>query len=394
MLGIRLVFILLVTVTGIFFIDACGQPDQPKAEKTQQDNLGQIGALPLTYKNPDDNPSTERKIELGRLLFYDPVLSGNNDVSCASCHHPEFGYAEGLELSIGVGGKGLGQKRVFITPGEMPFTRRNSQSILNTAFNGIDEHGDYDPETAPMFWDLRAKGLEEQALHPIRQLEEMRGNDWEEEGIVDEVVTRLNAIPEYRQLFADAFKEEDITAINLGKALGSFQRSLLANNSKFDQYMRGDAKALTTSEKEGMQLFIQSGCARCHKGPMLSDYELHVLGVPDNEHLAKIDTGYQGDFAFRTPSLRNLRFTAPYMHSGKIADLDHVLTFYEDLQGKPLPSKHVDKRQLDPLAKKVTLEFKNIPRILEFLNTLNDNQYDKRIPDKVPSGLMVGGNIN
>ncbi len=391
----RSILIVFFFLAFVLIIKACTDTTKSRTEAdVKAANLGELAALPLTIKSPANNPTTEEKVELGRILFYDPILSGGKDVSCASCHHPEFGYAESLELSIGVGGKGLGENRYFVMPGELPFTQRNSQTLLNTAFNGIDMNGNYAPESAPMFWDLRAKGLEDQAIHPIKQLEEMRGNDWEEANFINEVINRLNAIPEYQQLFSEAFNEGTvITVEQLTKALASFQRSLVANNSKFDQYMRGDEDAMTSSEKEGMMLFIQSGCARCHNGPMLSDFQVHVLGVPDNENVAKIDSGFINSFAFRTPSLRNLRFTAPYMHTGKIKSLKSVLTFYEDLKNKPLPSKHVDKSQLARLAQMIELNFKDIPRILEFLNTLNDDQYDRRIPATVPSGLPVGGDI-
>ncbi|MEO5997562.1 MAG: cytochrome c peroxidase [Chitinophagaceae bacterium] len=388
-------FIILFMAAWALINQGCeSSNDKEKARKIAPVDLGEIAALPTGYKSPANNPSTNEKIELGRLLFFDPILSGKNDVSCASCHHPEFAYAESLQISIGVNGKGLGEKRVFLQPNSIPFTKRNSQTLLNTAFNGIDVDGNYVPEEAPMFWDLRAKSLEEQALHPIRQLEEMSGSQDGENMAVGEVIKRLKSIPEYRRLFTLAFNApEAVSDSNLGKALASFQRSLLANNSRFDQYMRGDSKALTSSELEGMDLFIQSGCARCHNGPMLSDYKTHVMGVKDNENRAGIDSGFQNTFAFRTPSLRNLRLTYPYMHSGKIRTLDDVLTFYEDLQGNELPNSNLTRAQLDPLAKKIKLEFKNIARIVEFLNSLNDDKYDKKIPAAVPSGLSVGGNI-
>ena len=110
-----------------------------------------------------------------KIAFYDPILSGGKDVACATCHHPEFGYAESLEISIGVNGSGLGEQRTFNTPNDIPFTKRNSQSILNTAFNGIDINGNYSPEKAPMFWDLRASGLEAQAQFPIKLLKKCVG---------------------------------------------------------------------------------------------------------------------------------------------------------------------------------------------------------------------------
>lgn len=391
-------FILLLIGLGVLLIQSCAQRNKENeivpVPKEKPADLGTVSALPLTYVAPEDNPVTEEKIELGRLLFYDPILSGNKDVACASCHHPEFGYAESLELPVGVNGKGFGSERHFVQPNDIPFSKRNAPALVNTAFNGIDVNGDYKPEEAPMFWDSRVKSLEVQALQPIKQLEEMRGRHIGEHDILQVVIKRLKAIPEYKRLFKTAFnQEEPITETNLGKALASFQRSLTANNSRFDEFMRGNAAALTQSEKEGMRLFMESGCARCHSGPMLSDFKPHVLGVADNEKLGIVDSGINNSFAFRTPTLRNLRYSAPYMHSGKLRTLEQVLTFYEDLHGKALPNVNIKKDQLDTLAIQTRVAFKNIPRIIEFLNTLNDDKYDRRIPDAVPSGLSVGGNI-
>lgn len=187
----RVIFclVLLVTVCSLL-MNACRFSDNDKQAVTHKKvpaALGKISALPEDYLSPADNPTTAEKIELGKLLFYDPILSGGKDVACASCHHPEFGYAESLPLSIGVNGHGLGGRRRFNASNDIPFTKRNSQTLLNTAFNGIDENGKYRPEDAPMFWDLRAKGLEEQALMPIKAFEEMRGHGFKEEVIADEI---------------------------------------------------------------------------------------------------------------------------------------------------------------------------------------------------------------
>ncbi|RPE09161.1 cytochrome-c peroxidase [Chitinophaga lutea] len=391
--------VILFLLAGIVTVHACHSPDKPAgqtagAAKKELPGLGSIDALPLTYRSPADNPSTPEKVELGRLLFYDPVLSGGKDVACATCHHPDFGYAESIDLSIGVNGKGLGEMRRFNEGNNIPFTKRNSQSLLNTAFNGIRSDGQYTPEEAPMFWDLRAKGLEEQAAMPIKTFEEMRGHGFSEERITEEVVKRVNGIAQYRRLFKTAFPESNaVTLTDITKALGAFQRSLTAVNSRFDQFMRGDRSALSAREQEGMRLFIKSGCARCHSGPMLSDFQSHVLGAPDNEKLPVSDSGIQRSYGFRTPTLRNLRFTRPYMHSGKLQTLNEVLLFYEDLHGKPLRNPHVECAQLDPLAAAVRVEFNDVNTIVEFLNTLNDANYDKRMPASVPSGLPVGGNI-
>ncbi len=390
----RLPFRIYYVVPLLMVIACQNDPKPPASAKKETLSLGSIDALPANYKSPGDNPSTAEKIELGRLLFYDPVLSGGRDVSCATCHHPDFGYAENLDLSIGVNGKGLGEHRKFNFRNDIPFTKRNSQSLLNIAFNGIGPDGHYTPEEAPMFWDLRAKGLEDQATFPVKALEEMRGHKFGEVDITGEVVKRVAAIAEYKRLFETAFPDNDsVSLYNITKALGAFQRSLIANNSRFDQYMRGDRTALSDQEIEGMNQFLKAGCARCHSGPMLSDFKPHVLGVVDNEKLPVSDSGYLGTYAFRTPSLRNLQFTRPYMHNGKIPTVKDVLFFYEDLHGKPLPNQHVAKSQLDPLAQEVKVEFKDINAIVEFLNTLNDGNYDRKIPAAVPSGLPVGGLI-
>ena len=385
----------ILTASVATMIWACGGEQNAGSEKetARVETIADLGALPQTVAEPADNPSTPEKVALGRLLFFDPVLSGNKDVSCATCHQPEFNYAEFLETSIGVNGVGRGQNRRFVDPNDIPFVKRNSQSVLNTAFNGIKNNEEYDPASAPMFWDMRAKGLEQQALEPIKTLEEMRGNGFHESGILDEVVTRLSRIPEYRRLFSMAFPKEPspVSQLNLARAIAAYERTLVATNTRFDQYMRGDSNALSTGEKEGMNAFLVTGCAKCHSGPMFSDFKLHTLGVPDTENRKESDSGADKKYAFRTPTLRNLRFTGPYMHSGKFATLDQVLMFYEDIAGGKLLNTNVKEGQVDPLATHMDVNFKDISRIVEFLNTLNDDSFDKSIPESVPSGLLVMG---
>nr|WP_295928184.1 cytochrome c peroxidase [uncultured Dyadobacter sp.] len=374
---------------------SCGtnQESTRARKKPKTETIADLGALPRYVTDPVDNPTSPEKVQLGRLLFFDPILSGNKDVSCATCHQPEFSYAEFLETSIGVNGLGRGSKRYFQDPNDIPFVKRNSQSILNAAFNGIRNDEPYRPESAPMFWDMRAKGLEEQALFPVRTLEEMRGHGYEEEKVVEEVVARLAKIPEYRTLFAAAFRNDQnpVNAGNLAKAIASYERTLIATNSRFDQYMRGDSSALTTGEKEGMNLFLKAGCAKCHSGPMFSDFKLHTLGVPDTPNRKESDTGGNPNYGFRTPTLRNLRYTGPYMHSGAFKTLDQVLLFYEDLAGGKIENPNVAVYQMDTLINQMEVRFKDIDRIVEFLNALNDDSFEKSIPDRVPSGLPVSG---
>jgi cytochrome c peroxidase len=363
----------------------------------------QISALPESMKAPADNPTTPDKIALGRLLFWDPILSGNRDVACASCHHPRDGYAEPLDISIGVNGVGFGRNRRFQSPNSIPFVKRNSPTMLNVGFHGISQTGEYTPATAPIFWDMRVKGLEAQALEPIKSFEEMRGDSYPEDKAVETVVARLNAIPEYRALFSKAFGgERAVTAANLGKAIAAFGRSLIANNSPFDRYMRGDRNAMTPAQIDGMRRFERVGCTECHNGPMFSDYKVHVLGVPDNRKLSQSDRGMADTpdvfrtpamddtpYAFRTASLRNLRYTAPYMHSGAFRTLEDVLEFYDDLPENP----NVGRRQVDPLARRLDDPDDEADAIITFLEALNDDSFDKTIPSRVPSGLNPGGRI-
>ncbi len=361
-----------------------------------------LSALPRTVQAPPDNPTTPEKVELGRLLFWDPLLSGDRDVACASCHHPQFGYAEDRDLSIGSTGVGLGAGRRRPSDSTIPLVKRNSQTILNVAFNGLTAAGPVD-DAAPMFWDLRVRGLEAQALEPIKALEEMRGGTVPEAEILGVVVGRLAAVEDYRVRFARAFGGiSPVNAANLGRALASFQRSLLAADSPFDRYMRGDQTAMTAEQVRGLARFERAGCANCHNGPMFSDYKVHVLGVPDNRALPASDAGVEGTYGFRTPSLRNLAFTAPYMHSGVLRSINDVLNFYDNVRrgggrgggrgGRGgLRNPNVAASQLDPLLRQVNVNGQR--ELRAFLDALNDGSFDRTIPDRVPSGLPVGGRI-
>ncbi|MEP3211127.1 MAG: cytochrome-c peroxidase [Maribacter sp.] len=376
------------------FVAGCGEDKYVKTTNRVSKVSTTITALPKNVKFPKDNPPSAEKERLGRFLFFDPILSGNKDVACASCHHPNNGYAEFLDISIGTNAHGFGSKRKFNSPNDIPFVKRNAQTVINTAFNGIDTRERYRPENAPMFWDDRAKSLEMQALEPIKAFEEMRGHGFSETEILEVVVQRLNDIPKYQELFVDAFGNDNpITIENLGKAIAAFERTLVTNNSRFDKYMRGDATAILLSEKDGFELFKSVGCVNCHNGPMFSDYKVHVLGVPENKKLPVADAGVKDSFGFRTPTLRNLRFTAPYMHNGSLKNLKQVLEFYEDISNGKERNKLVSKDRYDPFVRELNLSVKEMSLIISFLNTLNDDSFDKTIPKAVPSGLSVGGNI-
>ncbi|MEM8896040.1 MAG: cytochrome c peroxidase [Bacteroidota bacterium] len=273
-------------------------------------------------------------------------------------------------------------------------TRRNAPTVINTAFNGITNDGTYLPSMAPMFWDNRVSSLEEQALLPILSKEEMRGEHIPEALIIDTLIQRLQAIPEYVNRFDQAFGSDQINQANMLAAIATFERGIIANNSRFDQYMRGDVSAMSTFEITGMNAFIQVGCADCHSGPMFSDYQLHTIGVRDN--VSPPDEGATGNYDFRTPTLRNLNLTAPYMHNGLHGSLEQVMEFYEEVAEGDDDQRNVrvSEGQLDVEMRDLQLDDDQVDVIIAFLHTLNDDSFDKTIPVSVPSGLPVGGNIN
>jgi cytochrome c peroxidase len=331
-------------------------------------------------------------------------------------------------VSIGVNGVGLGAARHFSPDQPSRFVKRNSQTVLNTAFNGLGVGGGHDPAAAPMFWDSRVSSLESQALEPIKALEEMRGDGPASHEAIDQAVARVAAVGEYRRLFAAAFgPSAQVTGPNIARAIAAFERTLVATNAPFDRYMRGDTTAMTAQQVRGMGRFQAMGCGNCHSGPMFSDYKTHVLGVPENRKLSAPDAGADNRYAFRTPSLRNLAFTAPYMHNGTLTSLDAVVNFYNQVGGgrggrrgpqdcRPQaarnggPSGHrlgAGVAAAGVAARRIrTSLVKHSIRCcarstcaaagrtcIAFLGALNDDGFDKTIPTKVPSGLKPGGKV-
>jgi cytochrome c peroxidase len=360
---------------------------------------------------PRTDPATR---ELGRLLFWDPILSGSKDTACATCHHPDFAYADGRDLSRGTGSVGLGPGRSDVSKGQIPVAKRNSPTILNVAFNGLDDNrrrrrgfegslDSVDQTRAPMFWDSRMRSLEAQALEPIKALEEMRGHAYPEAAAVDTVVARLRQVPEYVALFKDAFgADAAVDAPRLGAAIAAFERSLVAMNSPFDRFRAGDFDALTAQQRRGLETFEEVGCDRCHDGVMFSDFDHHAEGVRDHPLLAQPDAG-AGRFRFRTPSLRNVALTAPYMHNGMLPTLRDVLRFYDNGRSEnPNVSNDRDRRRDDDNdnnTARVSGQFRRVDSmsdgeiedIIAFLNALTDADFDRTVPARVPSGLPPGG---
>ena len=362
--------------------------------------------------------------ELGRLLFWDPVLSGPMDVSCATCHHPEHAYADGRALSLGPEAVGLGPDRVALTNGGIPVAQRNSPTLLNVAFNGLDRQRrrrrggprftplpadleNVNSDRAPMFWDRRARSLETQALLPLTIREEMRGDAYSEEVAVDSVVARLRAIPAYVSLFREVYGEEaSIDATQVAQAIAAFERTLVARNSPFDRFLAGDEDALTTQQRRGLDEFNEADCSDCHRGPMLSGFNMHAEGVAENPLLAEPDAG-DGRFRFRTPSLRNVAVTAPYMHNRMLGTLEEVLAFYDrgrsenpNVSNRRRRRGDDDRRDDVPATPgRLSGRFRGVDDmtdqqmedIIAFLEALTDPDFDRTIPARVPSGLTPGG---
>ncbi len=396
----RIIFVglALFLATTVFVLSAAGSAQNPETPAITR-----------------ADPATE---QLGRLLFWDPILSGNKDTACATCHHPDFAYADGRDLSRGTGAVGLGPARTDVSKGQVPVVKRNSPTILNVAFNGVDDNrgrrrrfsgsaASVDPVRAPMFWDSRVRSLETQALEPIKALEEMRGHAYPEAAAVDTVVARLRKVPEYVSLFENAFGSgAAVDGPRIGEAIAAFERSLVAMNSPFDRFRAGDADALNAQQRRGLSTFDDVGCDRCHDGVMFSDFDHHAEGVREHPLLTQPDAG-AGRFRFRTPSLRNVALTAPYMLNGTLATLRDVLRFYNDGRSEnPNVANARDRgrdgdrnRGGDGGIARVSGQFQRIDNMSEgemedivaFLNALTDANFDRTVPARVPSGLPPGG---
>ncbi|MCB9030256.1 MAG: cytochrome-c peroxidase [Deltaproteobacteria bacterium] len=271
---------------------------------------------PLSDSAPNkDNPSSPAKIELGKKLYFEKKLSIDQDISCNSCHNLETYGVDNEPTSPGHKGQ----------RGD-----RNSPTVLNAAFH------------IAQFWDGRAKDVEEQAIGPILNPVEMAMP------AEKEVVQRLEADPEYVKLFKAAFPGEanPLTYINIGNAIGSFERTLITP-SRFDDYLKGDDNAITQAEKEGLKTFVESGCITCHSGMVVGGMMYQKLGLvkpyPTEDTGRFKHTNNEADkYFFKVPSLRNVEKTAPYFHDGSIKTLeDAVKTMGEYQLGRNLSDEQV-----------------------------------------------------
>ena len=367
--------LLRLFLVGVVVSAACGQ-DRSAPEATAAGAFPALAALPDTPV-PADNPITPAKVELGRLLFFDTRLSGDTQFSCASCHDPTRGWGDQEDISTGY-----------------PGTRhwRNSQTAINSAY------------LQKLFWGGESPSLEVQANSAVTG--NLAGN-----GDPIMLEERMAQIPEYVRLFKEAFGVERPAYPLALKAIATFERAeVLSLDSPFDRYMRGERSAMSDTALRGLDLFRgKAGCIQCHNGPLLTDESFHNLGVPKNQtfeqdvqkqialryqhygrgvpeelyRTADRDLGLyyttkrEADKGkFRTPPLRYLTYTFPYMHNGVYFVLEEVVDFYDEGGG--------DDPQKSPLIEPLGLSAEEKGDLVEFLNSLSGSEVVISAPEMPP----------
>lgn len=341
-------------------------------ESPRPEGLAALGPPPI----PADNPMTPEKIELGKLLYFDPILSGNYGMPCSACHRPEAGWAVQDKISFGY-------------PGTTHW--RNSQTIINSAYYG------------KLFWAGSSKSLESQARSAARGGVAGNGED-------DMMEARLAFVPEYRERFRDVFGDDWPSVRHAYMAIAAFERTLVQTDTPFDEYMRGDDDALSDQQKQGLDLFAgRANCIACHNGPLLTNEAYYNLGVPrydgwEEDELAQITfrfelfakgvteekyrkykddpglyfrTKQEADLGkFRVPSLRYTKYTFPYMHNGMLETLRDVVVFYNEGGGEnDFSATKTD--MIQPLG----LNDEEIEALVAFLESLSGDEILMDDPD-------------
>lgn len=324
----------------------------PKAEVVKSGNWSMVLPLGLQASAaniPDDNPMNDDKIALGKLLYFDNRLSKDMTIACASCHNPYHGFADPSATSTGVG-RALGG--------------RNSPTVLNRLFS------------SDQFWDGRAADLETQAHGPLTNPAEMAM------GSHEDVVARVKAVHGYAPLFQKSFGDETIDIRRIAQAIAAYERTVLTGNSPFDRYTAGDKDAMSAAAVRGMALFNgKANCKACHAGFNFTDENYRNIGVGMNK--PKPDLGrYEvtkkdaDRGAFKTPTLRNLLQTAPYMHDGSETTLLAVVEFYDRGGiGNPNLSSDIKPLHLSDQEKR---------DLVAFLEALQGEVTNAQVPDRLP----------
>jgi cytochrome c peroxidase len=296
---------------------------------------------PRHVPTPADNEVTPLRVELGRALFFDPRLSAKGVMSCASCHNPALGWTDGRPTAVGHDMKILG---------------RATPTIVNTAFNPVQ------------MWDGRKTSLEAQALGPFESPDEQNLP-------LHELEARVGAIPGYVAMFERAYPGEPLASATIAKAIASFERTIVSENAPFDRWRGGDEHAISASARRGFELFNgKANCSLCHQGFNFTDNGFHNIGLRDNGKVADVGRFAHRKVAvlkgaFKTPTLRDIALTAPYMHNGAYATLEEVIEHYvrggdvkDNLSGNmyPIELSEADKRDLVEFMRSLT----SAPRVV------------------------------
>ena len=302
-----------------------GPPSQwPKPFVDDAVNWTEIGLLP---ESPvaGNKDSLEHIIELGKTLFFDPRLSGSGKISCATCHQPELHWTDGKEKSIGHEGA---------------INKRNSPTIQNSWFY------------KRLFWDGRAKDLQDQAFAPIISESEMASE-------MPDVLQKLRNSNGYKELFKKAFGDEGIDPDRMTEAIAVFEKTIVSSKSRFDEFLAGNKKALTNSEIRGLHIFrTKAKCMNCHSGPLFTDNSFHNIGFSGNDDGYYKVTHKDEDMGkFKTPSLRDVMKTGPWMHDGKESDIGVIIEKFNAGSAAPGASKLLKSLQLTDREKADLLAF-------------------------------------
>ena len=299
-------------------------------------------------KHPKDNPSTAAKISLGKQLYFDKRLSSDNTISCASCHEPNKGFSNGERFATGVGGKVGG---------------RSAPTVINAAYNRFQ------------FWDGREPSLEAQALGPIQNPIEMNMS-------LEDVVAKLNKIDGYKKQFQAVFGS-DVTSDGIGKSIAAYERTVLSGDAPYDRFKAGDTKALSEAAERGRKLFFgKAHCSACHVGSNFTDKGFHNVGIgmdhknPDVGRMA-ISKLPEDRGSFKTPTLREIARTGPYMHDGSLKSLEDVVNHYN--------KGGIKNDQLDEEIYPRNLSEKEKADLVTFLKEgLSSASYPAHKPPKLP----------
>lgn len=302
--------------------------------------------LPTTVPYPKGNKPNKARRTLGKILFFDPRLSGDGNMSCATCHNPALGWSDGLPTARGVKSKVLG---------------RASPTIINTAYNTIQ------------MWDGRKKTLEEQAMGPMEATVEMNMN-------TKKLFKWLNTNKTYIKLFHKAYPGEKIAAPTLSKAMATFERTVVSNNSNFDRWVKGNKRAMNKQQVRGFKIFAtKAKCVVCHSAPNFTDNGFHNIGLaswgdknPDMGRYAQRPLGLMKG-AFKTPTLREIRRTAPYFHDGSATTLKDAIKHYA--------KGGVIKTNLSPNMEVIKLSNKDVDDIVAFLGALSSSYNAVTLPE-------------